>query len=424
MGWPYDWFGSGSPAEFRDSVGVRNTDDASKVQVIAVPSGQTTATRVTQTLPTASGTLMNSGSNSGVADDILFTLGTGNDARLSWDTTDANANEMLIQLPAGGAVNVPVIIIGDGIESVDFGLYDGVVSTKVALFGTTATATGPSLELRKSRGTNASPTVVTSGDDMGSFDFYGCVAAGEYVRGARILAEMTGTIATTRGPGVLTFQTATDAAPSVLTTAMTISAAQLVTVAAGLTLTTGALTISATASQLIPGATSFSVRNNASNADNLLVSDAGLVTARLGLVATAGGLRVTAGRIVETMTQSDDATGGNTTYTAAMIATGFINRDCAGGSRSDTTDTAAAIIAGTPALSADGNCIVCYVINTSDAADTITIVGGTGVSVFAGTAATFSSGGTSSQTIAQNEASMLIFRRTSGTTITMYQIGA
>mgnify|MGYP001608702033 FL=1 len=108
----------------------------------------------------------------------------------------------------------------------------------MALFGTTATATGPALHFRKSRGTNAAPTVVTTADDLGSLDFYGAVAAAEYVRAARILVEMTGTIATTRGPGVITFQTATDAAPSVLTTAMVISAAQLVTLSAGLTLTT------------------------------------------------------------------------------------------------------------------------------------------------------------------------------------------
>lgn len=53
------------------------------------------------------------------------------------------------------------------------------------------------------------------------------------------------------------------------------------------------LTLSAAASRIVPGATSLSIRNNANDADNLLVSNAGVVTARAGLVATAGGLDVT-----------------------------------------------------------------------------------------------------------------------------------
>lgn len=163
----------------------------------------------------------------------LGSIGFGGVGKISWDTSDANANEMLIQLPAGGGTDVPVIVIGDTLEGDDLGLFDGIVSTTVAIMGATATATGPSLNFRKARGTNSAPTVVTTGDDMGSLDFYGCVAANEYVRGARILAEMTGTIATTRGPGVLTFQTATDAAPSVLTTALTINAVQTVTAEKG-----------------------------------------------------------------------------------------------------------------------------------------------------------------------------------------------
>lgn len=37
-----------------------------------------------------------------VPDDALVGIGTGDTARISWDTTDDNANELLIQLPAGG----------------------------------------------------------------------------------------------------------------------------------------------------------------------------------------------------------------------------------------------------------------------------------------------------------------------------------
>lgn len=49
-----------------------------------------------------------------------------------------------------------------------------------------------------------------------------------------------------------------------------------------------ALTMTAAASKLVPGATSFSHRNNADNADNLLISDAGAVTIRAGLTLAGG----------------------------------------------------------------------------------------------------------------------------------------
>mgnify|MGYP001617054901 CR=1 FL=1 len=195
-------------------------------------------------------------------DDGLIGFGAGSPARLSWDTTDANANELLLQLPAGGVVDVPVLAIGQGIESVDLGLFNGVVDPTIAIFGIGAVATGPRVRIYKARGTIAAPTVVTTGDDLFSIDAYGAVAAGEYVQAARILFEMTGTIATTRGPGVITFQTATDAAPSVLTTAMVISAAQLVTFSAGIQGNTRAdIGISGTTTGIvgIDGATSGTV---------------------------------------------------------------------------------------------------------------------------------------------------------------------
>ena len=168
-------------------------------------------------------------------DDALLGIGTGNTARLSWDTTDANANELLLQLPAGGGTDVPVIVVGVAIESVDLGLYNGVVDPRLAFLAAGAVTTGSVIEFRKARGSVTSPTVVTSGDDLGTLDFYGAVAAGEYVRAASIRVDMAGTIGTTRGPGTITFLTATDAAPSVMTQAMIISAAQVVTLTAGVT---------------------------------------------------------------------------------------------------------------------------------------------------------------------------------------------
>lgn len=195
-------------------------------------------------------------------DTVLLGIGTGNTARLSWGTSDANANELLLQLPPGGAVDVPVIVIGQSIETLDLGLYNGVVDPRIAIFGVGAVTTGPVIEFRKARGTVAAPTVVTSGDDVGTIRGYAAVAAGEYVQTAEIRFDCAGTIGTTRGPGTITFLTATDAAPSVLTQAMIISAAQKVTIASGestgdfklnLTLTAGADGVGTSGEQLTSG---------------------------------------------------------------------------------------------------------------------------------------------------------------------------
>lgn len=107
-----------------------------------------------------------------------------------------------------------------------------------------------------------------------------------------------------------------------------------------------------------------------------------------------------------------DATAGNLTITAAMIATGLIRRDHNGGARTDTTDTAANIIAACGLVN-NGDFARCYYVNTADAAEAVTFAGGTGV--------TISNVG---QTVAQNESVELVFRRTSATAVSMDIIGA
>ena len=68
-------------------------------------------------------------------------------------------------------------------------------------------------------------------------------------------------------------------------------------VRAGAPTFTSNITFSAASAKLIPGATNFSLRNNADSADNVLISDAGVVTIRAGATITAGGLTVTAGNV-------------------------------------------------------------------------------------------------------------------------------
>ena len=164
-------------------------------------------------------------------DDIRFLLGTGGPSGIQWETADANANYLQIQLPAGGAVDVPVIVIGEALDGVDLGLYNGVVNPLLALMGSGAVATAPIWDFRKARGTLSAPTVITTGDDLGSIRAFGYSGAGGYVEAARIEFDSTGTIATTRVPGLIRFSTGTDAAPTVLTTRLTIDSAGLATFA-------------------------------------------------------------------------------------------------------------------------------------------------------------------------------------------------
>jgi hypothetical protein len=120
---------------------------------------------------------------------------------------------------------------------------------------------------------------------------------------------------------------------------LTITAGGATITAGGLTMA-GDLTMSDTASQIIPGATSFAVRDNADSNDNLLVSDAGVVTARAGLVTTAGGVTAvaaqsdfyrigaTGGTLVVTGDFSLSA-GWGTTASVTSVRTG--SRDTRGG---------------------------------------------------------------------------------------------
>jgi len=50
-----------------------------------------------------------------------------------WETADANANELIVSLPAGDSTDVPVMAIGVGILGVDLGLFNGVTQSTFAV---------------------------------------------------------------------------------------------------------------------------------------------------------------------------------------------------------------------------------------------------------------------------------------------------
>lgn len=85
-------------------------------------------------------------------------------------------------------------------------------------------------------------------------------------------------------------------------------------------------------------------------------------------------------RTVGALTPAAITTAGAGTYTAANIATGVITRDPSGAGRTDTTDTAANLISGL-SLTTNYDAVECLLVNTADAAETITLAGGTGVTL-------------------------------------------
>lgn len=105
------------------------------------------------------------------------------------------------------------------------------------------------------------------------------------------------------------------------------------------------------------------------------------------------------------------ATAGAGTLTAAIIAGGIILRDPAGANRSDTTDTAENLVANaTLGLDQDYKTFQFIVINTADAAETITLLGGTGVTL------------QTAITIARYSMTKLELFRTSATTLVMREV--
>jgi len=111
----------------------------------------------------------------------------------------------------------------------------------------------------------------------------------------------------------------------------------------------------------------------------------------------------------EAMTVTDIDTQ-NGTLTAAAIAGGIIVHTSNTGAGTLTTDTAANIIAAFPGIHV-GEVVKAYLINDGDQTDTLA----------AGNSVTLGDAG---QTIATNEAALLLFLVTSSTTVTLYHLGA
>jgi hypothetical protein len=190
-----------------------------------------------------------------------------------------------------------------------------IVSTPTALAPATSNITG---------NLAVAGTLTVSG--LGTFSAGLTVSGGTFsipAGGFSMAGPLTLTAATSKiVPGATSFsvRNTTDANDNLLVSnaGLVTARAGLVATAGGITatagdvaVTAGNLTFGAAASRIVPGVTSLALRNNANSADNVSITDAGVVTVRAGLTVTAGGLTITAG--------GETITSGNLTLTAGNL---------------------------------------------------------------------------------------------------------
>lgn len=172
--------------------------------------------------------------------------------------------------------------------------------------------------------------------------------------------------------------------------------------------------------ELINGNTTASAVNelsltNAATGNPVLLSTSGGDT-NIGMQVSTkgtGAIAFTVPTFLET-TPATINTAGAATLSTAQILGGLILRDPAGSNRTDTTETAANLVAAVPGV-AVGSSMFLLIRNTADAAETITVDGGTGVTI-SGTA-----------TIAQNNSKLFLVRfdnvTGSSEAVTFYSVG-
>ena len=130
----------------------------------------------------------------------------------------------------------------------------------------------------------------------------------------------------------------------------------------------------------------------------------------LATVELVGPFPPSLGTLIGQTTVTTDGTAGPLTYTAAQLLGGLILRDPNGGARSDVTPDATDIIAAMAQAGA-GNSFEFAIRNTADAAETITVTAGAGVTL------------SGTMTIAQNNSKRFLCVVTGATTVTIYSLG-
>lgn len=200
--------------------------------VVALGTSPTFTTDITAPLHiggtgTGSSLTLKSTSGVGATDFIDFLVGSNGATRGGRFDTNGNLSIGL------GTTTAPTrFVVGDTSSSTPRGLMSWQASDDTS---------SAHLHMRKTRGTFAAPTIVVTGDILGRLVFSGYDGA-SYLEMGSIRTVVTGTVASTRIPTQLIFSTATDAAPSVLTTALILGPDQSATFA-GAVSGTGAMAI-------------------------------------------------------------------------------------------------------------------------------------------------------------------------------------
>lgn len=199
-------------------------------------------------------------------------------------------------------------------------------------FLTQANASSDSFDLnfRKARGTGASPTVITTADELGVINFTGYGGASGYITGAAIKGISSGTIADNRVPGKLSFLTGTNAAPSVLTERLTIDHSGNITQAGAGTFSTGTGLVTLNGDTVVFAGKEFDVTpsgsGNVSFGNSTLSNSAGL----LDLQATSSSNFVPALNISMTQTATGSLTAGygiaNNFISTAVVTGGGVGQ--------------------------------------------------------------------------------------------------
>jgi len=90
------------------------------------------------TAPTWETVAVGGASTLGVNDDIALSFGTSTDVSVLYETADANANELIMALPNGGATDVPVLAIGDqSVINKDLTYFNGITVPTLAILDAT-----------------------------------------------------------------------------------------------------------------------------------------------------------------------------------------------------------------------------------------------------------------------------------------------
>ena len=113
--------------------------------------------------------------------------------------------------------------VGIGTTTPDANLEVSGTATQQQVTRYSTDGSAPVLGFRKSRGTEASPTIIVNGDNLGQINFQGYDGTG-FVNGGQILVESDGTPGVNDMPGRMAFRLSPDGSASVATQAQISSA--------------------------------------------------------------------------------------------------------------------------------------------------------------------------------------------------------